>query len=751
MGVPHHAPIVEHEAAYFRLGGDVVAALGALTECSSQLENEPLKGTVGRATLALVSHVESHCRELVAFLLNGLGSPEEPADVTYDKMWTLRSMGKRSELAQRWMLEAGAVAAVARAMRENLPHPRAQKEGVWLCYTLGGLDSVAELIQVNRCHLPSQTAAAWALYDIASGQREHGKVGTVAWPQADTLVLLMLEALRSPPQASSLDLLWACCSTLRELVEGLPSRGTLFVENGGDEAVLATLRAAQGAGDDGESVLVAAMQLIASLVEGNARVAHRLRARGAMDVLVSCGMRLPDQTMWTLGQIGGILPVLEVMSRAADSAEALQSGLAVLSRLAWKSTAAFEDSLQQQLPQAAEALATLARRVAVVERPIAELVMAIQALGGVVHMLAPHIAPGSWSVADDAIGVLVSAVKVNNDELLAQAAAASLGHVAASAPKWRLCMRGALNDLRGRMRAPTEREDSMKHQKNLFWACAAIAGLPAMVEEMNRQPNSVNVQDAALCAIVDILHGHADGETMTEDGEVCTELQQVPETIGVVAQAMRLHRTHIDIQWSGSHALGQLCDLLPVGQEVPTEAVESILTAIRRHPNEYRVASSTCSALRAFLVPRHGREGTSAVGQTVSTLRARDVGSLMRRVLEDYPATTDKILLEDILYVMGLVEGPQAVLQSLAATTASQVLMRCAGLKALVELRRAFVDFFPLSQLGELHAFVTALAAEAAAPSDAGRDGDLDEDNAEILRHAEILRGLVGCIETRTP
>eukprot|EP00928_Gymnodinium_smaydae_P023633 TRINITY_DN19429_c0_g1_i2.p1 TRINITY_DN19429_c0_g1~~TRINITY_DN19429_c0_g1_i2.p1 ORF type:complete len:701 (-),score=123.32 TRINITY_DN19429_c0_g1_i2:16-2118(-) len=691
--------------------------------------------------LQLLGQVQVHCRELVTFLLAGLTSQEGGPGVACDRLWTLRSIARRSDLARRWIEEGGGIAAVAAAMDVHRGDLKVQKEGAWLCYAIAGLDGFVELLRLSRGKPIAQIAVAWAFDDVRCACRE--------WPNVNAGVLVLLEAMRerSPdaPNEMVLELVWACCVSLKTLIDSQACRSTFFVEHGGDEAVLAALRFAHTSGDAGQSALVATMQLLGSLVEGNAAAAQRLRARGTLDILVDCGIRMPDhvasETMWTIGHIGGMLAVLQVMSKAPDSESVLQTGLRVLKQLAWKDTTDVEEGLQQQLPQAAQALAGLVRQVAAVERPADDIIMAIQALGGVIHMLAPHVAPGTWPVADDAVAVLIQAVGRSSQELMAQAAAASLGHIGVSAPKWRRPLRAALPDLQHRMREPSEREDGMKHQKCLFWASAAIAGLPSMLEEMRKQPSSANVQEAAICAINDVLEFHGDGELVSDDGDVYVEPESVPEAMTVVASALRAHRTSLDVQWAGCYALGALSGLLPANMPLPPDAIEGVLAALRRHHMKYKVAACCSSSLRSFLEPRRGsREGSSPVARVAAELRSREAAKMLRNILTDYALSTDPKLLADTLYALGLVEGSAAVLQVLAASEKAHASTRLGGLRALVDLVRAFPDFLAGQRPEEIRAVLDALGADVAVPV----DGALDEAGAELLRNLELLRGLLG-------
>lgn len=766
MGVPRYSTSAFYGGTdasgdfdFDKAATDVLAAAGALVECSTQLENEPLRGAVGNSTMQLVGHIERHCRELVDALVKGAAEGSKCADVAYDNLWALRLMGKRSEVTRSWITEAGGMDAVSRVMATHPGHAKLQKEGSWLVYVLGGVDGLTELLRRSRgCPAP-QEAACWAIYDLALKQRDRSLAGVSEWEQADALVALLLQVLQEQP--AQLNLMWASCSALRLLVERQPCRGSIFVQHGGAEALLAALRTGQSAGPAGESLLVAGMQLITALVDGNAQAAQRLRSAGALDTLVACGLSLPgkvtDETMWTLGQVGGILAVLQVMSRAPEESEAVHSGLAAIAKLTWLP---LEDSLLQQFPQAAEALLNIARRMES-KSDMAERVM--QALGGVLHVLAPCVQPGAWKVVDEGVNLLIEGVGPNSGVLVAQAAVASMGHIAAHAPVWRKSLQRALAGIGERMRLTEHSEDdsvfeSAKHQRNLFWTSAVIAGLPMVLDEMRSQANSPQVQDAAVSAIIDILEDNADG---IEHG--CSiEPHQVPRAISTVAAAMRAHGMQVRLQWCGCHALGLLHQALPSSEEVPPEALESVLASMKRHPSDYKVSCGACTALRLFLEPRQGRESQAAravSSQVVGVLRSRDVASTLRKLLQEFSDTNNKELLEDAIYVLGLVDGISALLRVLTCSNSSCLGLRSAGLKSLFELVRTFPSLLvPGPLVAEVHAVAGAIAADAAAFEAAAAEGsppcvagNASAESVELLRRVELVHGLLVAVASAPP
>merc|ERR1712232_406305 len=124
----------------------------------------------------------------------------------------------------------------------------------------------------------------------------------------------------------------------------------------------------------------------------------------------------------------------------------------------------------------------------------------------------------------------------------------------------------------------------------------------------------------AIAAIVDILESNVDGSPGS-DGEPVLDAKQVPSAVSVLAGAMRMHQIHKPLQQLGSYCIGQLCSFLPSDQDPPGDAVESLIAALRRHPNDYKVASGVLGAVRILLSPRSGVEGAAALSRMVVALR----------------------------------------------------------------------------------------------------------------------------------
>jgi len=719
---------------------DLLCALDALAECSAQLENEPLKGTMGHATVTLLSQIETTCRGSVEFLLRDLGSSEESGDVQYDKVWTLHRMSKRSEATRHWIVELGGLTAVPAAMAAHPAHPELLQWGAWLLHDIWGLDGIAALLRHQ--HLMVRASAAWIIHELAMGGE--------SWPEAPGLLIVILEAMGGPGMAcdlnaapdaameARLEVAYSCCAALRRLVDAQPNRGRLLMDHNGAETLLGIIKLASKGGEAGEDALFAATQLLASIVDGNESAAQRLRDLRALEILAGClanSGKAAECVMWALGSLGGVETVLEVIGRAGEAATSLpsclmQASLSALSDLVWHPS---EDALRCY-PKAAPAVLSHLRALAANPqepdgKTTKQTALALRALGGLLVGLLPHVLPGQWHVTDGGVEVLVEALGPSCHESFVVAAAEALGCIALRAEAWRVLLRRALAALGSRIRAPALAD--RRAQKYLFWAMAAIAGLPVVLHEMRSQLTSATVQDAAICAIIDILDDSLDNSfSLGGCAEAAAEARQgcqVALAVQVVTDAMRRHRRYLPVQYRGCHALGLLSQVLPASEDVPLEVIDTVLEALWWHPLEETVAEGACNAMRAFLEPHRAKV---AATHAAAALREREAPLAIQQALLHFGSkATVADLLEDAAYALGMLEGVPNVLRIPKLTTEEFGPLRAGVLKALFELGRACPELLQ-----------GPAATEAAEATEAFvRLGGVRE--ADVQRHAELLRG----------
>jgi len=261
---------------------------------------------------------------------------------------------------------------------------------------------------------------------------------------------------------------------------------------------------------------------------------------------------------------------------------------------------------------------------------------------------------------------------------------------------------------------------------------------------MRYQQHAWTVQDAAICSIIDILDGNLEGEYSLSGTDEAADARQgahVPEGISVVVEAMRIHSSFAALQYRGSHSLGLLNGLLPMGSEVPEAAVEAVMQALWRHPYEFNVVCGVTGALRAFLEPRGGRcqsndKVTANIGRVVSVLRDQKIGTNLSQILVDYTDTdheSGRELLEDTVYVLALIDGISSVRKVILASPATAESLRAAGLKGIFELGQFFPELLSTPTVAaEIAALIETLTC---ACSPAG--------SSEIKRNAEMLHGFL--------
>lgn len=736
--------------APYETSADITAALQALAECSVRLESEPLKREVGYATQQMLQHVEGSCKVVVHALVNTL--KENPSGtVAYDKLWALRHVGKQSEVSRKWMREDGGMAAIAAAMSANPGHERLLEEGAWLGYVLGGIDGLLELLQLAKAMprdsagtMAVQQATAWATFEVAKTQLNQGKAGPAEWPQSDTLVLLLVHAMQMH-SSPGLELLRGCCFALKKLIKDQPLKGSLFLRNQGGEALLAAIRLGQRQGSAGpHSVQVAAMWLMAALVTGNARAALEFRSLGALDCVVECGLAMPgewEDTMWTLGQVGGPLAIVQVMTRSScPTHEALCAGLRVLAKLTWEPV---EESLQQQFPEVVkELLGTLS---VVASSLPQELVHTVHALGGALKVCAPHVQPGRLGEVDKGVSLLVEAMRESQNPEVSKAACTCIGHIATSAACWRTPLQAALPHLVDKWREAGDTKEGCDDLRDLMWATGAIAGLAALLDAMRQRPDCAGLQLASIHAIVDVLESDdLWGGSPSQGSCSGTGPNEIAEGLRLVAVAMSKHRAVLNIQMAGCNALTVLCDALPPNAEIPQDAPAAVLAALRRFPCKMSVVCSVCASLRRMLEPRACSENPiSSVERTVALVRRLDnPANDLKKVMQDFTNPTDEML-GDCLFVYSLLEGVPALLQALVEE-GNSLQKRSAGVQVLCELFRSFRGLLaPHAKDIVVAAGILAEQVKSRAQAAPGREGDVDKEVLDLQGRCELLMGLL--------
>lgn len=722
------------------LDDGLVSALTALTECAQGLRSEPLKSEVGRQTRHLLQQIEGTCKAVVTVLVDSLREPN-PDPVAFDQIWALRNIGKQCVISRNWICAKQGIEAVAQAMAQHPAHAKLLEEGAWLSYVLHGVSGFVQLLKHSQA-MPGNTlgtmavqyATAKALRELSEQQRERGKEGCMGWSEADVLVLGLLAALRQHSQPNE-ELLCECFKALNELIHEHPGRGRLFMEQSGGEALLKALSASSPPGPNPTSPKwrQAGIWLMTNLVTGNPNAASTLRSMGALDCLVKCGQVLPGSgfdTMWTLGQVGGPLTILRLLERCQNK-EGLSVSLKALSRLTWESLEDFQDQLPEVLKELTKTIRLMDERLS------KELQHALQALGGVLKFYSATVPPSLCPDMDAAVELMLNAVR-SSDPDVAKAASVCLGHMAT--PQWRLPLQSALPTMRCLWMAAGESKESCGNLRDLMWAAGCINGLPVLTEAMRERIQCADLQHACLRAIVDIA------DEADRGSSVPAAPSAVNETVHVVTAAMKLHSSVVNLQSCGCEALavllttykaeevqrGQLSRLSP---DVPMEALEVVLHALRRFPNQFKVVEKVFMALRRFLEPiTRDQECLDAVKRTVKLLGESDAVLQLRKVFQDYPKAQPD-LLENACFAFAMLAGIDALLKE---ATDGTVQIKSAAVQALCDLCRSFAELQPKAV--EIRNCAAGLVASEVTR---GREGEMGQQVVELQRRYQMLTGLL--------
>ncbi|CAK8992699.1 unnamed protein product [Durusdinium trenchii] len=384
------------------------------------------------------------------------------------------------------------------------------------------------------------------------------------------------------------------------------------------------------------------------------------------------------------------------------------------------STLAFKASDREELSKLPAALVLL---LEIIQTPADDPKLrraAVKALGCTLAALTPHAPPHHVPEVDRGVQALIAqllqppAKQVHTEENaykdswwsgddgkdgydvpvapVTQAAAEAIGRIALTTSAWRPVLRScAMEALTNWIRYGLP---DRKLNKYLFWAAAAMSGMPFVANEVKLHMNSVSAVDAALCTIIDILDEDIDGEYTlagADRGEA-----EMPDLLGLIVQAMGLHSGAPEIQARGSTCISLLVPYVPFAKlsAVAPVAIVSVLTGHRRFPRRMDVMSGSACALRAFceLCRRHqGAEGTEVI---VSRLRQEGASECMEQVFMGFSHYEDASeLLEDAAAVHAQLSGVEALLKRLAEEPATS-LLRVAGLKAIFEEGRLDMDFF---------------------------------------------------------
>ncbi|CAJ1441235.1 unnamed protein product [Effrenium voratum] len=337
----------------------------------------------------------------------------------------------------------------------------------------------------------------------------------------------------------------------------------------------------------------------------------------------------------------------------------------------------------------------------------------VKALGCTLVALTPHAPPGHVPEVDRGVQALiaqllrqtgVNAPSADEEDSwwrdgdgysspvgAAQAAAEAIGRMALTSSQWRpvLC-KCAMQALISWIRSGVE---DRKFHKYLFWAAAAMSGMPFVASELKLHISNVSAVDAALCTIIDILDEDIDGEYTlagADRGEA-----EMPSLLALVVEAMKVHSSAPEVQARGAACVGLLVPYVPLAslQTVAPAAIVAVLNGARRFPRRTDVVSGASAALRS-LCEMCRRRRDASLEALVATLRQENAADCVEQAFCSFARYTDCTeLLEDAAAVAAQLSGVEALLERLSQEPATSQL-RVAGLKALFEEGRLDLDFF---------------------------------------------------------
>mmetsp|Transcript_52897 Transcript_52897/g.84047 ORF Transcript_52897/g.84047 Transcript_52897/m.84047 type:complete len:768 (-) Transcript_52897:105-2408(-) len=694
----------------------ILSTAAEFATIADQVKNDDLRAWTEKVALEGLLICERHCESCVKFLLSSMSSSD--ASVAHDALWMLRKMAIRSQLVRAWIQEAHGGPLIQSALVAYASSTKVLDNGVWLIYTVAGVEGFAGLLYASNGtsegHAAIRTKVAWSIYEIVTDERREA---CCVQPRPEFQALLPLLVETMDHDSASPDAQWACVAALDAMVKGEPMSGNLFIQAGGARLIVTALKSFVALGDAGEDYRRAVGYLMASLVDGNNRAADALRAEGALQILAEEGLcgngRDTEASLWALGSLGGLAAVLPAMTKhGLHRPDIVHGGISAICECVSKSSGSTEKL--QCLPVALNMMLELLSRNDNPEH--------IRAIGCVASSLAPHYAPRAHPDLDRGVEVLYHCVREslknihaaassseaisrssNGEEsvdmqtwrYMAEVSVEALGNVAIAAPaQWGDTLRrcGALETLQQGIRT----EPHLELLKHLFWAAASLAGLHFVVSELQSHLHGIDVVAAALCTISRIFDAEAAGShVLPQDVALCSEAE-MPSVLGIVLEALRMHQGEYEIQQQGCLCIAALAPNIPQLADLPlaSQIVVVVLAAARRFPRHFDVLHGTCASLRelcTLLRPRaHNGMGSSEA--LVGTLRSEGASQCVEQILDDFEGASEREganseLAEDAIVVLCILLGVEKAMSRLSAASPGS-LLRCAGLKGVYEACR---------------------------------------------------------------
>lgn len=473
--------------------------------------------------------------------------------------------------------------------------------------------------------------------------------------------------------------------------------------------------------------------------------------------------------MWALGAIGGLKDVLQAMRHCGPGKPSVLSGGA--HAVAECAARAGDGEELKQLPAALVLLLEMIAREE--SAPSGVLKAAMQALGRTLTALTPHAPPGHVAQVDQGVQTLISQLRrppasapsekkedwwssqddgkdgyeydyeSSPSSGAAQAAAEAIGRIALTTAEWRPVLHGyAMEAIVAWIRSGTA---GRKFNKYLFWAAAALSGMPFVAAELKLHINCISAVDAALCTVIDILDEDIDGEYTlagTDRGEA-----EMPTLVALIVEAMRLHPAAPEVQARGATCISFLVPFVEYAslQAVAPAAIVGVLTGSRRFPRRMDVISGAVAALRAFCDLARCKKRPDAKGAEVivASLQREGAVDCIEQAFGYFSHYEDAMqMLEDAAAVSAQISGVEALLKRLGEEPATSHL-RMAGLKAIFEEGRADLDFLSARACAAAVEACERMMLEASQYNESEKEpSDPPIDTQRLHEVASLLSGL---------
>lgn len=752
-------------------------AVAQFANVAGQVQHEELRTASLQVAHEALAQCEAHGQRCVQFLLEALQkSTKASASAAEDVIWMVYKVARRSDTAKAWILQAGGVSVLKAALLCHANQAQLLENGVWTVYALEGLRSLAELLEGCRGTSAEEVAVrgaiCGALYHLVSPRRKStSALAAAEVVQPESVVVLLSEVLSIGGLDE--DALWATCTTLETLVDKDARLAFVVASRGGCHILVQLLRSPRAAGPTGQDIRKVLACLMLALADASPEAVQALQAAGACPALAQEGLQGDgadaEAAMWALGAIGGLKDVLQAMRHCGPGKPSVLSGGA--HAVAECAARAGDGEELKQLPAA---LVLLLEMIAQEESaPSGVLKAAMQALGRTLTALTPHAPPGHVAQVDQGVQTLISQLRRppasvpsekkedwwssqddGNDGYeydyesspssgAAQAAAEAIGRIALTTAEWRPVLHGyAMEAIVAWIRSGTA---GRKFNKYLFWAAAALSGMPFVAAELKLHINCISAVDAALCTVIDILDEDIDGEYTlagTDRGEA-----EMPALVALIVEAMRLHPAAPEVQARGATCISFLVPFVEYAslQAVAPAAIVGVLTGSRRFPRRMDVISGAVAALRAFCDLARCKKRPDAKGAEVivASLRREGAVDCIEQAFGYFSHYEDAMqMLEDAAAVSAQISGVEALLTRLGEEPATSHL-RMAGLKAIFEEGRADLDFLSARACAAAVEACERMMLEASQYNESEKEpSDPPIDTQRLHEVASLLSGL---------